>query len=202
MLSLILMRCLFVSTLVGVVGLLNTSVATAFKSTDVDVESSLPESSENSAATDPAPTDGDTAGIDALILTNLQDDIDYHISDNPSVSQSITESTLQDTTVDSSESDQLSQVTPTSQIVETQPVEEQPALSNEAVPGNEIGSTNSTDLLGSGALDQLTSVTQLSDVQPTDWAYQALQSLSGVPQTCHPASAGFCPSRDAVGARH
>lgn len=29
----------------------------------------------------------------------------------------------------------------------------------------------------SHALDQLTSVSQLSDVQPTDWAYQALQSL-------------------------
>ncbi len=28
-----------------------------------------------------------------------------------------------------------------------------------------------------GALDQVTSVTQLSDVQPTDWAFQALQSL-------------------------
>src|SRR6476469_8865160 len=28
-----------------------------------------------------------------------------------------------------------------------------------------------------GALDQVTSVSQLSDVQPTDWAFQALQSL-------------------------
>lgn len=30
---------------------------------------------------------------------------------------------------------------------------------------------------GSAALEQLTSVSQLSDVQPTDWAFQALQSL-------------------------
>ena len=30
---------------------------------------------------------------------------------------------------------------------------------------------------GGGSLAQVTSITQLSDVQPTDWAYQALQSL-------------------------
>lgn len=35
----------------------------------------------------------------------------------------------------------------------------------------------STAQLESDAIGQVTSVTQLSDVQPTDWAYQALQSL-------------------------
>ncbi|NEP71387.1 MAG: iron uptake porin [Okeania sp. SIO2G4] len=34
-----------------------------------------------------------------------------------------------------------------------------------------------SDLENGDSLDQVTSVTQLSDVQPTDWAFQALQSL-------------------------
>ncbi|MCG9889495.1 MAG: iron uptake porin, partial [Thermosynechococcaceae cyanobacterium MS004] len=34
-----------------------------------------------------------------------------------------------------------------------------------------------TDVNGANAIDQVTSVSQLSDVQPTDWAFQALQSL-------------------------
>ena len=34
-----------------------------------------------------------------------------------------------------------------------------------------------SDLEDGEYMDQVTSVTQLSDVQPTDWAFQALQSL-------------------------
>ena len=34
-----------------------------------------------------------------------------------------------------------------------------------------------SDLADGEYMDQVTSVTQLSDVQPTDWAFQALQSL-------------------------
>nr|WP_290223162.1 iron uptake porin [Trichocoleus desertorum] len=38
-------------------------------------------------------------------------------------------------------------------------------------------STDVAELVEEGSLDQVTSVSQLSDVQPTDWAFQALQSL-------------------------
>lgn len=182
MFSLILMRCLFVSTLFSVVGLLNTSIAIAFESTDVDGEESrvgiLMESgnapttdSLTSSLTSSLTTDVDTAGIATLNHTNPQGTLDHYNSDSSSIAQSTTESTIQGTKVDSSDSDQLSQVTSVSQFSGNQ-VEE-----NQAVSNNEIDSTNATDLLGSGALDQITSVTQLSDVQPTDWAYQALQSL-------------------------
>lgn len=182
MFSLILMRCLFVSTLFSVVGLLNTSIAVAFESTDVDGEESrvgiLMESgnapttdSLTSSLTSSLTTDVDTAGIATLNHTNPQGTLDHYNSDSSSIAQSTAESTLQGTKVDSSDSDQLSQVTSVSQFSGNQ-VEE-----NQAVSNNEIDSTNATDLLGSGALDQITSVTQLSDVQPTDWAYQALQSL-------------------------
>lgn len=186
MLSLILMRCLCLSAFVGVVGLLNTSIATAFESTDVDVEtqgnhieSNLIADAENSSAIDWFTIDVD-ADIATLSATNRQDNLDHRNSDSPSVSQSITEPTPQNTKTDSSDSEQLSQVAPTGQFAENEehPVEAQPTLSNQAIPDiNEIDSTNSIDLLGLGALDQLPSVAQLSDVQPTDWAYQALQSL-------------------------
>ncbi len=43
-------------------------------------------------------------------------------------------------------------------------------------PKNEIALSETGSQL-SGEMDQVTSVSQLSDVQPTDWAFQALQSL-------------------------
>lgn len=49
-------------------------------------------------------------------------------------------------------------------ITDTEPATDQPAVAT-------LQSGNP------GALDQVTSVTQLSDVRPTDWAFQALQSL-------------------------
>lgn len=44
-----------------------------------------------------------------------------------------------------------------------------------SAPSEPAAATNV--LLSSGSMDQVTSVSQLSDVQPTDWAFQALQSL-------------------------
>ncbi|MGK7920905.1 MAG: iron uptake porin, partial [Trichodesmium sp.] len=43
--------------------------------------------------------------------------------------------------------------------------------------GEEIEPVGVSQLEDMGSMDQVTSVTQLSDVQPTDWAFQALQSL-------------------------
>jgi Carbohydrate-selective porin, OprB family/S-layer homology domain len=44
-------------------------------------------------------------------------------------------------------------------------------------PANAQSAPNAAVLGHSGAMDQVTSVSQLSDVKPTDWAFQALQSL-------------------------
>ncbi len=41
----------------------------------------------------------------------------------------------------------------------------------------ELSSPENESIDGNNALEQVTSVSQLSDVQPTDWAFQALQSL-------------------------
>jgi len=68
----------------------------------------------------------------------------------------------------------LSQVTPVSQINEGQPIEEQ--TEEQSAEASELTSDTS-EIDAVDTLEQVTSVTQLSDVQPTDWAYQALQSL-------------------------
>ena len=67
---------------------------------------------------------------------------------------------------------QAAEVTPSSAAKASAPVVSnvQMAQATES-PSNEI-SQNTPD-----ALAQVTSVSQLSDVQPTDWAFQALQSL-------------------------
>ena len=49
-------------------------------------------------------------------------------------------------------------------------------LSNVA-QGQELSVDELSQPVSSRSLDQVTSVSQLSDVQPTDWAFQALQSL-------------------------
>lgn len=61
---------------------------------------------------------------------------------------------------------------------------EAPAQIAQAVEPTEVPSASSLDQImqysGEGdsrSMPQVTSITQLSDVQPTDWAYQALQSL-------------------------
>jgi hypothetical protein len=57
--------------------------------------------------------------------------------------------------------------------------EHTPAISQSQSSGN--AKSSSTELLSTDfspdSLEQVTSVSQLSDVQPTDWAFQALQSL-------------------------
>jgi hypothetical protein len=178
----LLRLCLFVPTLVGAVGLLDTSAANAIQSPAVNVESqtainhlepNLLEDLEN-----PAIIDTDTANIkavDTLLLqpTNLQaDELEHQLSDySKTLAQSITEAAPQDNTIDSSNhSDELSQVT-----LDNQAAKEQPASLNEVAPNT--NNIDSRELLDSSTLDQITSVSQLSDVQPTDWAYQALQSL-------------------------
>ena len=54
------------------------------------------------------------------------------------------------------------------------------ALSEELKPSISditISPVQQAQLLQTGEIEQVTSVSQLSDVQPTDWAFQALQSL-------------------------
>ena len=42
---------------------------------------------------------------------------------------------------------------------------------------NQYSGSSMGQVTSAGSMGQVTSITQLSDVQPTDWAYQALQSL-------------------------
>lgn len=65
-----------------------------------------------------------------------------------------------------------------------QPVEAPAQIAQAVEPTAEAPGTASLDQImqysgegGSPSMSQVTSITQLSDVQPTDWAYQALQSL-------------------------
>ena len=52
-----------------------------------------------------------------------------------------------------------------------------PAHSTADLAQNNLDQTSLDQDLDSSALDQVTAVSQLADVQPTDWAFQALQSL-------------------------
>ncbi len=52
-----------------------------------------------------------------------------------------------------------------------------PAVSNFEPPSVGAISQSNQSVDSNSALSQVTSVSQLSDVQPTDWAFQALQSL-------------------------
>lgn len=69
--------------------------------------------------------------------------------------------------------------------VAEKPVEDTAALRQRALPGELAASDLATGDLAAGdladteptALDQVTSVSQLTDVKSTDWAFQALQSL-------------------------
>ena len=51
------------------------------------------------------------------------------------------------------------------------------ALAQETVSVDALAQINEYSLEGQNSVSQVTSVSQLSDVQPTDWAFQALQSL-------------------------
>ncbi|HEY9875110.1 MAG TPA: hypothetical protein V6D12_16870 [Candidatus Obscuribacterales bacterium] len=57
-----------------------------------------------------------------------------------------------------------------------------PAIAQETSPATSSPSVTSIERMGEdsaddNALSEITSVSQLSDVQPSDWAYQALRSL-------------------------
>lgn len=63
---------------------------------------------------------------------------------------------------------------------------DQPSASGTAAPNaptpnfdrvNQVSDFNSTETKLAPGMAQVTSVSQLSDVKPTDWAFQALQSL-------------------------
>jgi hypothetical protein len=64
------------------------------------------------------------------------------------------------------------------QRVEAQRIAQNRIAQNiEQTPPASIVPVNTDNAEGSDAADQVTSVSQLSDVRPTDWAFQALQSL-------------------------
>ncbi|MCU0523215.1 MAG: iron uptake porin [Elainella sp. Prado103] len=67
--------------------------------------------------------------------------------------------------------------TPSSDLASQLVFEREPGNPNSHVTESGDAPVPLDPAIPSSALDQLTSVTQLSDVQPTDWAYQALQSL-------------------------
>ncbi|PSB61425.1 porin, partial [filamentous cyanobacterium CCP1] len=72
----------------------------------------------------------------------------------------------------------FSQVMPVSQLTEVQAIEEQPTESSTATSDtSDAELADSLEQIDLNSVEQVTSVTQLSDVQPTDWAFQALQSL-------------------------
>jgi len=48
---------------------------------------------------------------------------------------------------------------------------------SQSVESDRIAETNNKPIVLSQSIEQVTSVSQLSDVQPTDWAFQSLQSL-------------------------
>ncbi len=52
-----------------------------------------------------------------------------------------------------------------------------PEFTQPLVAESPVGETTSQSIDSNNALARVTSVSQLSDVQPTDWAFQALQSL-------------------------
>ena len=196
MVSSVLLRvCLFVPTLAGTIDLLNLSMVHAIEppiatntkeqtkdrfleldllrnlstattsDTNLSEPISLLETSVELQQLEPTPSiiQPDTETIQTSSLT--------------SIDPSITEVTSQteDGAIDAS---WLSQVTPVSQVSESQAVEEQPAASNAITPdASQIEAADFLEQPDLDTLEQVTSVTQLSDVQPTDWAFQALQSL-------------------------
>ncbi|MBD2074687.1 carbohydrate porin [Phormidium sp. FACHB-592] len=71
---------------------------------------------------------------------------------------------------------------PTSDRIVTEPVQvvAAPSVAEQVSPATELTTLEQTDVEAQSDetdVDQTTSVSQLSDVQPTDWAFQALQSL-------------------------
>lgn len=198
MVSSVLMRvCLFVPTLASAIGILGLStvhaieppIAADTKEQSEDylfLESDLSRNIGITATTDtnrvepidllennvepqrleptPIATQSDVENIHAA---------DFLSSIDPSIAEAISQT--EEAAIDAN---WLSQVTPVSQLTESQAVEEQPAASSEVTPNaSDVDAADSLEQPDLDTLEQVTSVTQLSDVQPTDWAFQALQSL-------------------------
>lgn len=112
------------------------------------------------------------AGADALLntasaaSTTLQIDATAPIAAAPTAEASVTETTVAETPVAEVvpvEPLQIAQAAPVAASAETSVA----SLDEIVQYGNEVSTTQA----------QVTSISQLSDVQPTDWAFQALQSL-------------------------
>jgi hypothetical protein len=98
----------------------------------------------------------------------------------PDVSQSLgTESLEQETTISVMplESSKLQVVDHTEITSDPSAVAQLPTLNSTSDPSVATTSQDAQSVDSNNALAQVTSVSQLSDVQPTDWAFQALQSL-------------------------
>lgn len=67
--------------------------------------------------------------------------------------------------------------TATSEITVSAAVELIPATTTQMVQAHEVTVLQDQTALTAASIEQVTSVSQLTDVQPTDWAFQALQSL-------------------------
>lgn len=194
MVSSVLMRVyLFIPTLAGTIGVLGLLTAHAIDSsnlTDANRQSDdyfleefdlskNPITSETIDANLTEPIElSENVEPQRLGSTPIATQLD---TENISIESSLAEPTAQtkDEAIDLS---WLNQITPISQLTESQAVEEQPeeqtAESRELTPDtSEIDTADTLAQPDLDTLEQVTSVTQLSDVQPTDWAFQALQSL-------------------------
>lgn len=189
----ILMRvCLFVPTLVYTIGLLDLLAVHALEPPTADMK----EQSEDYLLEEDLAKNLNTA---TTIDTNLVEPVDLPEGDIEHQHSDSALITTQSDAENSHEAEVLqfiepstdpgispreegvideswpSQNTLVNQLTESQSIAEQPAEPSQA--RSDDTAIHSSNLPGAGALGQLTSVTQLSDVQPTDWAYQALQSL-------------------------
>ncbi|GAB4243761.1 MAG: iron uptake porin [Elainellaceae cyanobacterium] len=194
MVSPVLMHvCLFVPTLVYAIGLLNLPAVHAIEPSTADAEEQSEERFLELSLTDNLEI-LTTTDISSVALIGVQDDgiehqsveptaianqntenireAEYLPSIDPFIDESIPQT--EDAAIDAS---WFSQVTPVNQLTEVQAIEEPPTESSEAISDTSDVDAAALEQPDLDSLEQVTSVTQLSDVQPTDWAFQALQSL-------------------------
>jgi hypothetical protein len=101
------------------------------------------------------------------------------LPDNPdstSDRQLVEDSKYLDVNLNNTISDQSLSIISDREIQNPNTSKTQPAEIPELVEENKLEDTSSIDDVNN-SIEQVTSVSQLSDVQPTDWAFQALQSL-------------------------
>ena len=103
--------------------------------------------------------------------------VEQPIVEQPVLEQPVLEQPLAESAIGPVEGEALGEVQP--QSIQVQPLER----GSEVIPATDGVLDRMTQYTGANAvapanpMGQVTSVTQFSDVQPTDWAYQALQSL-------------------------